>query len=291
MYAAGLTAARFLEIGDIEDFHASVKHMAELARTTQAAGDRWQSQSFEAVSTLLAGDYAAAERAADGAYAAVKDASLGAYLGIYGMQMFTIRRDQGRLAEVAPLVKRFVSEHPDESVWKPGLMLIASDLGFHAQARQHFERFAAADFALPQDAKRQLTLTYFAEVCAELGDARRAERLHELLHPYRDVTVLAPPNTVCCGATHHYLGLLAATMTDWQTAEEHFREALALNERLKAWPRLAWTRFEYARMLLARDRKGDSVFAMGLRRMAIAAAERMGMGGLLQRNAKLELRP
>jgi hypothetical protein len=60
-----------------------------------------------------------------------------------------------------------------------------------------------------------------------------------------------------------------------------------MNERLKAWPRLADTRFEYARMLLARDRKGDSVLASELRSMAIAAAERMGMGGLLHRKARL----
>jgi len=288
IYHTGLTAARFLEIGDIDGFHEALKHMAELARTTQAAGDRWQSRSFEVVSALLAGDYTTAEQAAEEAYAAVKDGSFGRYLGIYGMQMFTIRRDQGRLAEVAPLVKRFVSENPDESVWKPGLMLIASDLGFHVQARQHFEIFAAADFALPHDAKRLITLTYFAEVCAALGDAPRAERLHELLHPYRDVTAMAPPNTLCCGATRHYLGLLATTMADWPLAEEHFGEALALNERLQAWPRLAWTRFEYARMLLARCYNGDSVRAAELRRMAIAAAERMGMGGLLQRNAQFE---
>ena len=288
IYETGLTAARFLEIGDIEDFRETVKYMAELARTTQAAADRWQTLTFDVVADLLAGDYAAAERAADEAYASVKDASAGPYLGIYGMQMFTIRREQGRLAEVAPLVTRFVRENPEESVWKPGLMLIASDLGFEAQARQHFETFAAADFALPHDTKRQITLTYFAEVCAALGDAVRARRLHELLHPYRDVTVLAPPNTLCCGATRHYLGLLSATMADWQTAEEHFRKALAFNEQLEAWPRLAWSRFEYARMLLARGRNGDSVLAGELRAMAIAAAERMGMKGLLQRNAQFE---
>jgi tetratricopeptide (TPR) repeat protein len=249
------------------------------------------SHSFEAMSALLAGDYVAAERAANDSYAAVKDVAVGPFLGIYGVQMFAIRRDQGRLAEVAPLVKRFVSENPDEAIWKPGLMLIASDLGFHAQARQHFESFAATDFALPRDAKRQITLSYFAEVCVALDDVQRAERLHELLYAYRDVTMMMPPHTLCTGATRHYLGMLATTMDDWRTAEEHFREALAFNERLKAWPRLAWTRFEYARMLLARDRKDDSVLATELRRMAVAAAERMGMGLLLQRNAKLEVRP
>ncbi|MBS0517292.1 MAG: AAA family ATPase [Proteobacteria bacterium] len=288
MYSAGITSARFLEIGDIEGFHETLRRIAELARMTQAPGDRWLHLTFQALSAMLAGDYALAERRATEAYAAVTDASLGPYSGIYGMQMFAIRRDQGRLAEIAPLVKRFVNENPDEAVWKPGLMLIASDVGFHVQARQHFEDFAATGFAVPEDAKRQITLTYFAEVCAALGDAARAERLHELLLPYRDVTVLAPPNTLCNGAMAHYLGLLSATMADWETAESHFQAALALNERLEAWPRLAWTQFEYARMLLARGRNGDSVLAGTLRKSAMTAAERMGMGALLQRSATLE---
>ena len=87
-------------------------------------------------------------------------------------------------------------------------MLIASELGFHAQARQHFEAFAATDFDLPKDVKRAATLTYFAEVCAALGDVEHAERLRELLDPYRDVVMLMSPHSACCGATRHFLGML-----------------------------------------------------------------------------------
>jgi class 3 adenylate cyclase/tetratricopeptide (TPR) repeat protein len=287
IYSAGLICARFLEIGDIDGFQETLQRIAELARTTQAAGDRWLNLSFQALSAILAGDYTLAERMATDAYSAVSDTSVGPYFGIYGMQMFAIRRDQGRLAEIAPLVARFVNENPEEAVWKPGLMLIASDLGFHAQARKHFNAFAEADFAVPEDAKRLITLTYFAEVCTALGDAARAERLYDLLQRYRDVAVLAPPNTLCCGATAHYLGMLSTTMADWPTAEDHFQAALALNERMKAWPRLASTRLEYARMLLARGRKNDSVVAAESRELAVSAAERMGMGALLQRSARL----
>lgn len=288
MYSLPLTAGRFLEIGEMRGFQAAAERLAELPRTTQAAGDHWLSSTFEAMRTLLAGNYAAAEQAANHAVSAVKDGASDPYLGIYGMQMFSIRREQGRLAEVAPLVRRFVAENPEESVWRPGLMLIASDLGFQQQARQHFETFAKTGFELPRDAKRLITLTYFAEVCAALGDAARAEGLLELLHPYRDVAVMVPPHVLCSGATRHYLGLLATTLKDWSLAEENYRQALAFNERLKAWPRVAWTRFEYAAMLLARGRGDDIVQAAELRKAAVDAAERMGMGLLLQRNAKLE---
>jgi class 3 adenylate cyclase/tetratricopeptide (TPR) repeat protein len=287
LYSFSLGAAKFLEMGDRDDFQAAVRRLAELANTVQSTTFRWHMLCLQSVEAILQGDYSLAERKAEEAVSSSPDTAAGSVTGIYGVQMFTIRREQGRLAEIAPLVKRFVSEKPEEAIWKPGLMLIASDLGFHEQARTHFEALAQSDFALPMDAKRAITLTYLAEVCAGLGDSPRAERLYELLLPYRDVAILAPPFTLCCGAGAHYLGLLATTMSDWDGAEAHFKASLAMNEQLKAWPRLADTRFEYARMLLARDRKGDSVLASELRSMAIAAAERMGMGGLLHRKARL----
>ena len=286
-FVINLGDARSLEMGDHDDFQAAVRRLAELANTTQSLTFRWQALCAQSMEAILHGEYLLAERKAEEAVSARPDNAVGYVAGIYGMQMFTIRREQGRLAEIAPLVKRFVSEKPEEAIWRPGLMLIASDLGFHEQARTHFEAMAQSDFALPRDAKRAITLTYLAEVCAALGDSLRAETLYELLLPYRDVAILAAPNTLCCGAGAHYLGLLAATMSDWDRAETHFKASLAMNERLKAWPRLADTRFEYARMLLARNRKGDSVLVSELRSMAIAAAERMGMGGLLHRRARL----
>ena len=287
LYAFALGFARFLEMGDLDDFRTAVRRLAELANTTQSPKFRWHALCAQSMVAILHGEYSLAERTAEEAVSSRPDIATGSVAGIYGVQMFTIRREQGRLAEIAPLVKRFVSEKPEEAIWKPGLMLIASDLGFHEQARTHFEALAQSDFALPMDAKRAITLTYLAEVSAALGDSRRAERLYELLLPYREVAILAAPFTLCCGAGAHYLGLLATTMSDWDRAETHFNASIAMNERLKAWPRLADTRFEYARMLLARDRKGDSVLASELRSMAIAAAERMGIGGLLHRKARL----
>jgi hypothetical protein len=109
----------------------------------------------------------------------------------------------------------------------PGLALIASDLGFKEAARKAFEDSAVRGFAFPIDAKWSLTVSYLAEVCARLGDVRRAEQLYDLLLPYRDITVIAPTATVCCGAAARYLGMLASVIGDWPRAEEHFEAALA----------------------------------------------------------------
>jgi class 3 adenylate cyclase/tetratricopeptide (TPR) repeat protein len=281
--ASTRSSAGYLEIGDIDGFQRNLRMQREMAQTTRASFDRWIAANAGAMHGIIHGAFADAERSSLEALNALSSHDVDFPLGIHGMQMFTIRREQGRLAEVAPLVQRFVRENPDVAVWRPGLMLIASDLGFEAQARRIFEAMAGTGFALPMDSKRSVTLAYLAEVCARLGDSRRAAELYKLLLPYRDLTVIVPIHALCCGAAARYLGMLAATMRDWPSAETHFESALAIEEKMKAWPWLAHTKYEYAAMLLARGRPQDKVRAAELRGMALAAADRLGMGRLRQR--------
>ena len=162
--------------------------------------------------------------------------------------------------------------------------MIASDLGFEPAARKAFESLAAGGFAFPIDAKRNLTLSYLAEVCTRLGDVDRAEQLYHLLLPYRDVAVVAPVATVCCGANARYLGMLAGVLGDWSAAEEHFEAALGLDEALRAWPWLAHTQHEFATALLARGgRRRPGRGADGLLAAAAETAQRLGMVSLQQK--------
>jgi tetratricopeptide (TPR) repeat protein len=179
--------------------------------------------------------------------------------------------------------RRFLDENPRDTAWRPGLALIASDLGFDEAARKAFAEMASAGFALAADAKRSLTLSYLAEVCTRLGDALEAERLYEQLLPYRDNAILAPVATVCCGAAGRYLGMLAGVMGEWAAAEEHFEAALAMDERLHAWPWLAHTKHEFALALTARGRAADQGRAEALFAAAAASAERIGMPTLQQK--------
>jgi tetratricopeptide (TPR) repeat protein len=239
---------------------------------------------------ILDGEFAEAERLAEQAFEEGRRADR-AYgraspmefaSGVYGVQMFTIRREQGRLAEVAPVLRRFIDENPRGAAWRPGMALIASDLGFREAARKAFDDLASGGFEFPVDAKRTLTLSYLAEVCARLADAERAERLYERLLPYRDLAIVAPVATVCCGSAGRFLGMLANVLGEWKAAEEHFESALDMDERLNAWPWLAYTKFEYAVMLRERGRPQDGDRVETLLASAAASAERVGMSRLQQ---------
>jgi class 3 adenylate cyclase len=287
MYRAlSFAVAAFLEMGDLAAFEAAVAGLRAVAEKVQAAGAHAYSLSIVgAMDAILHGDFAAAERLAEAAVEAVAQSGVhdDVVTGVYGMQMFTIRREQGRLAEVAPLMRRILAEKSDDAAWRPGLALVAADLGFLPAAQKNFSEMAAADFAVPMDAKRNITLCYLAEVCARLADSDRAEQLYRLLMPYRDLAVVVPMSTVCCGSNARYLGMLASVIGDWAAAEAHFEAALAMDEQLQAWPWLAHTKHEFALMLRARGQSADQARANALLGEAAASAERFGMVALQAR--------
>ncbi len=272
-----------LEMADLARFEASLARLGAIAEQHKLIGELWGLASARAMQAILHGKFAEAEHLAERALELAPGMRTDIATGVYGVQMFTIRREQGRLAEVAPLLRRFIDENPQDAAWRPGLALIASDLGFDQPARKAFEDLAAGGFSFPVDAKWSVTISYLAEVCARLGDVSRAQKLYDLLLPYRDVTIIAPVATVCCGSAARYLGMLAGVAGNWAVAEEHFEAALAVDEGLQAWPWLAHTQHEFALMLRARGRSGDRNRVVTLLAAAAQTAQRLGMTSLQQK--------
>jgi class 3 adenylate cyclase/tetratricopeptide (TPR) repeat protein len=267
----------FAELGDREAMESSFAQFSSLKDLQGFPILSWLLACAHAMLAILNGKFAEAEAHAEAAVIAGQRVQGENAAGVYGMQMFTIRREQGRLAEVAPILKRFVDSNPDETVWRPGLALVAADLGYIEMARRTFEEVAETDFAIPVDSKRSTTLSYLAEVCVHLGDEKRAETLYELLRPYHKQTVHVPVATICCGAATRFLGMLAGFIGQWQAAEEYFEAALAMNASLHAWPWLAHTQHDYARTLQRRGGQSDLTRTDRLLSEALATADRLGM--------------
>lgn len=271
-----------VEVGAMDRFGHSLAKVQELAEKYQVPFYMWSVASFRALSAILHGEFDEGERFAEMALERSQGLQGIDVHGLYGIQMFTIRREQGRLAEVAPVIKRMVDENPDDSTWRPGFAIIASDLGFEEPARKVFDEIAEGGFALPRDAKRNVELSYLAELCARLGDARRAEQLYELLLPCRDIAVTLGLAAVCYGSAGRYLGLLAETMGARELAEEHFAAALKMNEEMRAWPWLAHTQYAYGQMLRRDGESGAAERADALLKEAWETADRLGMVALKQ---------
>ncbi len=202
--------------------------------------------------------------------------------GVYGLQMFSVRREQGRLAELAPVVRILAGDADREGPWKPGLVALLVELGMEAEARRELARLAA-DGLDPFRSRLWLgSLAYLADACAALGDEAVAALLYPELERFAGENVVIGHLVACYGAADRYLGMLAATLGEAEVAEAHFERALELNRRMGARTWVAHTAYEYARFLLAR-RRGGPERAGALLGEAAALAERIGMQSLLGR--------
>jgi tetratricopeptide (TPR) repeat protein len=265
------------ELGDRARVDRSLAALGELSEVRQRLAHQCLSRHGAAMLAILDGNFATAEDFAREGLRLGRLTLGDQAEGGYGIQMFSIRREQGRLAEVAPIVKRLIDEKPDKKAWLPGFALIAADLGFEEPARRWLRELAEIGFEFPFDAKRSASLSYVAEVACLVGDSDAAERLYELMSVYRLMTITVGVATVCYGAASRYLGMLAATLGEFDKAEAHFEYALEMNERMRARPWLAHAKAEYALLLRRRGVRGDSERAEAMANEAWEIAAELDM--------------
>ena len=129
------------------------------------------------------------------------------------------------------------------------------------------------------------TLTLLAEVCALLADAPRAAQLYDLLAPFATKNAAHHLVRTYSGAISHFLGLLARTMAEQETAARHFDLALEMNARMGASPALVRTQYEYARLLGHSGGSNDCRRARDLLVQALQSATDLRMNGLSRKIA------
>jgi DNA-binding CsgD family transcriptional regulator/tetratricopeptide (TPR) repeat protein len=206
--------------------------------------------------------------------------------GTYGIQMFSVRREQGRLAELAPAVRLLAGEAGRDGPWRPGLVAVLAELGMESEARRELARLAAEGIDGFRESLWLAALAYLADSCAVLGDEAMAALVYPELEPLAGGNVMIGHLVACYGAADRYLGMLAATLGEAERAEEHFERALELNRRMEAPTWVAHTAYEYARFLLAGGR-GARGRAEALLSQAGTLAEGIGMEGLLAKIGSL----
>lgn len=203
--------------------------------------------------------------------------------GIFGVQMFTLRRHQGRLGELAPVLRQFLGKASPSGTWQPGLAVLHCELGARDEACAVFEKLAASGFAgMAHDAIRVASLAYLAEVCVWLGDTVRAATLFDLLLPYAERNLVFGAHTASFGAAARLLGMLATTLQRWDVAQQQFEYAIDFDQRSGGRPWLAHSRHAFAVMLMRRGGGGDRERALSLLEAALGEARQLGMVRLEQ---------
>ncbi len=269
-----------MALGEIVSAREELTVALDMAQNTRQPFNLHVSEHYRSALALLEGHLIEAEEAAErsrewGQLLAGRDAS-----GVYGIQMFGVRREQGRLAELAPVMRVLAAGDRRGGAWRPGLAAMLAELAMEEQVRGELDRVRADGLEPLREGLWLASLTYLADAASAVAHQEVASLVYPLLAPLTGTTVMIGHGVACYGAADRYLGMLAATLGEDDRAASHFEAALHLNRQMGASTWLAHTAYEYGRMLLA---QGDSDRGEQLLAETALLAETVGMPTLLAR--------
>jgi tetratricopeptide (TPR) repeat protein len=193
-------------------------------------------------------------------------------------------REQGAFPDAHDAAWKAVERRPSCATYRALLALIDLDLGGQGDARSHFERLSGDRYRhLPSDGLFLACGALLADLCAGLGDLKRADVLYSLLVPYASHFAVMG-HGLMLGPISLPLGILAISLGRFEAARQHLEEALAMNRSAGVRPWTGYANYHLARCL-ARD--GGSLRGMrpgqAALQEALAEAEALGMTRLLER--------
>jgi len=273
-------APTFVALSDLDSARTEVAALREMAGDTAQPFMHHVAEHYGSAIALCDGNLADAEAMAGRSHdwarlLTGRDAS-----GTHGIQMFGVRREQGRLAELAPVIRILAGGAEREGPWRPGLAVVLAELGMEREAKRELSRLAAEGIDGYQASLWLATLTYLTDACAAVKDEGMAAIVYPELEPLAGTNVMIGHLVACYGAADRYLGMLAAVLGEPGQAEQHFEQAMEQNRRMGASTWVAHTAYEYGRFLLGQGR-GTRDRAQALLGEAASLAERIGLAGLL----------
>jgi tetratricopeptide (TPR) repeat protein len=173
----------------------------------------------------------------------------------YRLQLYALRREQERLAEIAELVRRSPRDYPTYPIFRCVAAHLEAELGNSGAARAALDALAVDGFAgLPFDEEWLVGMCLLAEAALRVGDAERAGTIHRLLLPYADRVAVSYPE-IAIGSVARHLGLAAIAAGRPDEAEAHLRHAIELDERIGARRAVARSRADLQPLLRSRSRR------------------------------------
>ncbi len=250
--ATNWRVSALMALGEIARAREELAIALDMAQHTRQPFILHVVEHYRSALALLEGRLAEAEAAAErsrewGQLLVGRDAS-----SVYGIQMFGVRREQGRLAELAPVIRVLAAGDRGGGAWRPGLAAMLAELAMEEQVRGELDRVQAEGLEPLREGLWLASLTYLADAAGAVAHRGVAALVYPLLAPLAGTNVMIGHGVACYGAADRYLGMLAATLGDSDGAASHFEAALHLNREMGASTWLAHTAYEYGRLLVGR---------------------------------------
>jgi tetratricopeptide (TPR) repeat protein len=266
------------ERGRIAEARREIEALRRVIEELRQPAELWLVQRNREMLDLLVGDFAGVDKVIGQEIESVHQVTPARDdVAAVRTNLFLLRRAQGRITEEEANVRASVEEFPWYPLHRAALACLLVDVGRVDEARVVFDDLARDDFsALYHDNEWLLGMGLASEACALLGDADAAAVLYEQLSPFAGRHAIGHAEG-SVGAIDRYLGLLAATRGDPETAIGHLEAAIAANDAMGARPWAAHSQHDLAVVLRRRGLAGDDVRAQDLDRAARSTALALGM--------------
>lgn len=235
---------------------------------------------------LLTGDAENAERLANEAFQISSDSGQPDALAVFGVNLISIRRHQGRGEEILPLVEQAVADNPGIPAFQAVYAQLLCECGRADEAEPLLETARGADFHNAAYNWTWLPNTVlWADTAASLGDTSAARVLYERLSPFETQGVASGASFY--GTVGMYLARLAVVLERDDEASGLFERA---DRQLRALDAPFWhalNQVEWARLLRNRGSGRDLRRVRDLLTEAATTAALHGCPGVERRADEL----
>jgi class 3 adenylate cyclase len=204
---------------------------------------------------------------------------------MYGLLLFILRRQEGRLAEIAALVPAAIADAP--GVVGMGMLeaILGVELADGTDAHAILRALAPAVLdTAPENQVWSSVVWACGYVAARLGDIEWSSRVLDVLAPYR--ACVAYNGLFSFGSIPSLMGLLATTLQRFDDADEWFAAGAALERRIGARALVTQTESWWAMSLRERGTESATRRAVELEASVEMAARDLGLRGLTGRGAR-----
>jgi tetratricopeptide (TPR) repeat protein len=283
-------AVSFLRMGEVERADLEAQSLEFVAKQVRQPSLEWRAYCFTAARLIMEGRFDKGEEFARRCIALGEQFDNREMGRHFWCTMLAPFGERGRIQELEEAALKAVDERPEDITFKAFLSYLYCELDQLPKARLYFEELMAKDLTeFASDDDFVGTLAALAHVCASLRDKAQAAKLYDLLLPYATRNVMVGPAAVF-GSASRYLGLLSATLGRVEEALGHFEFALRFNQKTGAQPWGAYTRYDWARVLVEQGDPAMRPEALDLVRSAAESAQALGLKRLLERAKALELK-
>ncbi len=221
-----------VEVGMLDEARGGLGELRGIAARTGDSTASWLCECSEAMHLALRGRLGEAEAQTQSAVELGQESAQPDALAFHASQLAAIRWQQGRLAELAPLLQAALGNNPGLPAFRSMVCLAQALRGERRAAREVLAIDVSGFHELPRDPTWLATTTTYAHAVAELGDRETSAMLAPILSAYSGR--LASTSISIWGLVDHALGRLAFLAGDHEAGSRLLDQAIVEYARISA---------------------------------------------------------